>query len=147
MRLLLSSLLGVLLGAGGYTFYYARGASYLSNDPQACVNCHVMQSEYDDWEKASHHAFATCNDCHMPPDFFSKWMAKAGNGYHHSVAFTFWSFRDPIRIKSGNTGILNANCLYCHRDFVSEITAHRVINDEELYCIRCHDNVGHGPRR
>ena len=34
-----------------------------------------------------------------------------------------------------------------HRDFVSEITAHRVIHDEELYCVRCHDNVGHGPSR
>ncbi len=147
MRLLLSSMLGMLLGAGGYTFYYARGASYLSNDPQACINCHVMQAEYDGWEKASHHALATCNDCHMPHDFFGKWLAKASNGYHHSVAFTFWSFHDPIRIKPGNSAVLNANCLYCHRDFASEITAHRVINDEELYCIRCHDNVGHGPRR
>ena len=41
--------------------------------------------------------------------------------------------------------VLNANCLYCHRDFVREITAHRVIHDEELYCVRCHDSVGHGP--
>jgi cytochrome c nitrite reductase small subunit len=111
MRLLLNSLLGILLGAGSYTFYYARGASYLSNDPQACVSCHVMRSEYDGWEKASHHAFATCNDCHMPHDFFGKWLAKASNGYHHSLAFTLWNFRDPIRIKPGNAGILNANCL------------------------------------
>jgi cytochrome c nitrite reductase small subunit len=147
MRLLLNSLLGILLGAGGYTFYYARGASYLSNDPQACVNCHVMRAEYDDWGKASHHAFATCNDCHLPHDFFGKWLAKASNGYHHSLAFTLWSFRDPIRIKPRNAGILNANCLSCHQGFVSEITAHRVIHDEELYCVRCHDNVGHGPRR
>jgi cytochrome c nitrite reductase small subunit len=147
MRVLLNSLLGILLGAGSYTFYYARGVSYLSNDPQACVNCHIMRAEYDGWEKASHHAFATCNDCHMPHDFFGKWLAKASNGYHHSRAFTFWDFGDPIRIKPGNAGILNANCLSCHRGFVSEITAHRVIHDEELYCVRCHDNVGHGPRR
>lgn len=147
MRLLLNSLIGILLGAGGYTFFYAEGLSYLSNDPRACVNCHVMRSEYDGWEKASHHALATCNDCHIPHDFFGKWPAKAANGYHHSLAFTLSSFHDPIRIKPGNAGIANANCLYCHKDFTREITAHRVIRDEELYCIRCHDNVGHGPRR
>ncbi len=147
MRLLLNSLLGILIGAGGYTFYYARGFSYLSNDPRACVNCHIMREQYDGWQKASHHAFATCNDCHVPHDFFGKWLAKASNGYHHSAAFTLRNFAEPIRIKAGNAGLLNANCLYCHRDFVSEITAHRVIHDEELYCVRCHDRVGHGPSR
>jgi cytochrome c nitrite reductase small subunit len=147
MRLLISSLLGILMGAGGYTFYYARGASYLSNDPKACVNCHVMREQYDGWQKASHHAFAVCNDCHLPHSFFGKWIAKAGNGYHHSTSFTLFNFSEPIRIKPANAGLLNANCLYCHRDFVREITAHRVMHDEELYCVRCHDQVGHGPSR
>jgi cytochrome c nitrite reductase small subunit len=41
--------------------------------------------------------------------------------------------------------VLNANCLYCHKNFVRELTAHRTKNDEELNCVRCHDNVGHGP--
>ena len=68
----------------------------------------------------------------MPHDFVGKWLAKAGNGYHHSEAFTFQNFHDPIRIKPGNAAVLNANCLYCHQDFVREITAHRVIHDEEL---------------
>ncbi len=145
--MLLNSLLGILIGAGGYTFYYARGMSYLSNDPRACVNCHIMRSEFDSWTKASHHAFAACNDCHLPHGFTGKWRVKASNGYHHSVAFTLWNFHDPIRIKPGNSSVLNANCLYCHRDFVREITAHRVINEEELYCVRCHDDVGHGPSR
>ena len=147
MRLLLNSLLGMLLGASGYTFYYAQGASYLSNNSQACVNCHIMRSQFESWEKAGHHAVATCNDCHMPHDFLNKWRVKAANGYHHSVAFTLLNFHDPIRIKPGNAGVLNANCLYCHGEFVREITAHRVIGDEELYCVRCHDDVGHGPSR
>jgi cytochrome c nitrite reductase small subunit len=147
MKLLLSCFLGILLGAGGYTFYYAEGTSYLSNDPRACVNCHIMRSQFEGWEKASHHAVAVCNDCHIPHGFFRKWLTKAENGYHHSTAFTLWNFREPIRIKSGNAAVLNANCLYCHRDYVREITAHRTINDEELYCVRCHDNVGHGPGR
>jgi len=147
MRLLLDALLGMLLGASGYTFYYAQGTSYLSNDPQACINCHVMRGQFDSWEKASHHALATCGDCHTPYGFYQKWLAKGVNGYNHSWAFTLRSFHDPIRIKPGNSEVLNANCLRCHRGFVREITAHRVIKDEELYCVRCHDDVGHGAGR
>ncbi len=64
--LLLAALVGVLCGVGAYTFYYAKGASYLSNDPQACVNCHIMREQFDSWQKSSHHAAATCNDCHVP---------------------------------------------------------------------------------
>lgn len=147
MKLLISILIGVLTGAGGYTFYYAEGASYFSNDPRACVNCHIMRDQYESWGKASHHGFAVCNDCHVPHNFFGKWLTKALNGYRHSEGFTFQNFQEPIRIRKGSSGVLNANCLYCHRDFVREITAHRVIKDEELYCVRCHDGVGHGPSR
>jgi cytochrome c nitrite reductase small subunit len=147
LKALLSLLIGVLAGAGGYTFYYAQGASYFSNDPRACMNCHIMRDQFDSWEKAGHHGYAACNDCHVPHDFFRKWLTKALNGYHHSEAFTLQNFHEPIRIKPANAGILNANCRLCHREFVREITAHRVINDEELNCVRCHDGVGHGPSR
>jgi cytochrome c nitrite reductase small subunit len=147
LKLLLSILIGLLVGAGGYTLYYAQGASYLSNDPRTCVNCHVMRDQFDGWQKASHHAFAACNDCHLPHDFFGKWLTKISNGYGHSEAFTLQKFHEPIRIRPGSAGVLNANCMYCHRDFVREIAAHRVIKDEELYCVRCDDSVGHGPSR
>ena len=40
-------LLGVLVGLSSYTFNYAEGLSYLSNDPAACVNCHIMNDEYN----------------------------------------------------------------------------------------------------
>ena len=147
MKAILAILVGLLAGVGAYTFYYAQVASYPSSDPRACMNCHIMRDQFDSWEKSSHHSFATCNDCHVPHDFVGKWLTKAGNGYHHSEAFTFQNFHEPIQIKPHNAAVLNANCLYCHKDFTREITAHRVIKDEELYCVRCHDNVGHGPRR
>jgi cytochrome c nitrite reductase small subunit len=147
VKILLSILMGALLGAGGYAFYYAQGSSYLSNDPNACVNCHIMREQFDGWKKASHHAVATCNDCHVPHNFTGKWLTKAGNGYHHSEAFTFQDFHEPIRIRAESAALLNANCLYCHGDYVREITAHRVVNDNELNCVRCHSNAGHGPSR
>jgi hypothetical protein len=29
-----------------------------------CVNRHIMQPQYDSWQKASHHSITTCIDCH-----------------------------------------------------------------------------------
>jgi hypothetical protein len=60
-------LAGLTIGIGGYTFVYAKGYSYLTNDPAACANCHIMQDHYRAWTRASHHAVAVCNDCHTPP--------------------------------------------------------------------------------
>ena len=50
--LLLALLAGVLMGVGAFTFLYAEGFSYLSSDPQACVNCHIMRPQYDSWQKS-----------------------------------------------------------------------------------------------
>jgi nitrate/TMAO reductase-like tetraheme cytochrome c subunit len=54
---------GLLLGIGSFTFIYARGASYLTNDPKACADCHVMQEQFDGWQRSSHRSVAVCNDC------------------------------------------------------------------------------------
>lgn len=93
LPLLLSASIGVLAGLGGFTFFYAEGASYLSNDPKACVNCHIMREEYDGWQKGSHKAVATCNDCHVPHEFIPKYLAKMENGFWHSKGFTLQDSR------------------------------------------------------
>lgn len=131
---------GVLLGAGTFTVYTAEGTSYLSNDPTACVNCHIMRDPYDAWQKASHHAVATCNDCHVPQEFFAKYWSKAKNGYRHSKGFTLQDFPEPIRIRDENRDALNQNCVRCHREVVSHIV-------RDANCVRCHVSVGHGPTR
>jgi hypothetical protein len=38
----LGIMLGVLCGIGGYAFIYAKGNSYLLNDPVACSNCQPL---------------------------------------------------------------------------------------------------------
>lgn len=143
----LALLLGACVGVGGYTFWYAQGASYLSNDPRACVNCHVMRDQYDGWQKASHHAIATCNDCHVPHDFIGKYMSKMLNGYHHSRAFTFQDFHEPIRIKPHNAANLEANCRRCHSEMVEQIDTHHAPEQQAMACVHCHRDVGHGPIR
>jgi len=144
---IIAAVAGSLCGLGGYTFHYAEGGSYFSNDPKACVNCHVMQDHYDGWQKASHHAVATCNDCHVPHDFVGKYTVKAEDGYRHSKGFTFQDFHEPIRIKPPSSKVLQANCIQCHADVVQEITTLGSAGDESNTCVRCHASVGHGPER
>ena len=140
-------LAGVALGTGAFTVRYAEGFSYLSNDPKACVNCHIMREQYDGWQKASHHAVATCNDCHVPHELVPKYLVKAENGIRHSKGFTLQDFPEPIRIRPKNARVLQENCLDCHRDVVQEIVAHGSAGDATNNCVRCHASVGHGPPR
>lgn len=128
-------------GVGGYTFVYAKGGSYLTNDPAACANCHVMRDYYDAWSKGPHHHVATCNDCHTPPGFVAKYWTKARNGYHHSLAFTRGGFHEPIQITPANADVLELACRHCHAEVVSSLEAHADI--EPISCVRCHADVGH----
>jgi cytochrome c nitrite reductase small subunit len=134
--------LGILLGLGGATFNYAEGLSYLSTDPEACANCHIMLPQYDAWQKASHHAVATCADCHLPVEFPAKYIVKAANGWSHSRGFTLQDFDEPIVIKPANADVLHANCLRCHADLVHEQAA--AFTEGAPRCVRCHAAVGHG---
>jgi cytochrome c nitrite reductase small subunit len=137
-------LTGVVLGIGGFTFSYAEGLSYLSNDPKACVNCHIMRSQYDSWQKSSHHSVAKCVDCHLPTALPAKLAVKALNGYHHSKGFTFQDFAEPIRIKPGNASVLQENCLRCHGDIVHELVTGATTDKNAVLCVHCHASVGHG---
>lgn len=133
--------IGVAVGGGLYTFVYARGHSYFSNDPLACANCHIMQEHYDAWLKSSHRAVATCNDCHTPAGFAAKYFTKAENGFFHSLHFTTGDFPDPLRIRPRNHAVVEAACRRCHEPIVAAIEAHP--GGQRLDCVRCHGGVGH----
>ena len=139
--LVLGVLIGIAFGVATYTFIYARGYSYLSNDPAACANCHVMNEQYDGWLKGSHKAVAACNDCHTPPGIVGKYATKASNGFWHSFYFTTGTFHDPIQIKARNRDVLEQACRQCHSTIVSAIEGHQAAG--EISCTRCHNDVGH----
>lgn len=134
--------LGLLSGICAFTFYYARGYSYLLNDPEICANCHVMNNYYDSWIKSSHHAVAVCNDCHTGHTLVTKYYAKGRNGIRHAVAFTLGGFHEPIQITEFNRKVAENNCRYCHQEIVQNIDAD-IAHREPLQCIHCHFNVGH----
>lgn len=132
--------IGVAIGVGGYTFIYAKGGSYMTDNPAACVNCHIMEPQYSGWMKGPHRAVATCNDCHTPASLIPKYLTKAENGWHHSYAFTTGDFHEPIQIKRRNRAITEQSCRKCHSQITATIEGH---GQGELSCIRCHSNVGH----
>jgi cytochrome c nitrite reductase small subunit len=139
--LLLALLFGGVVGLGIFTFAYAEGASYLLDDPNACVNCHIMQDVFDRWNHGTHKAVATCNDCHTPHTFPAKYVIKGINGFNHSVAFTLDNFHEPIQITELNRDVAYENCLYCHGSLTDGIS--HTTSDEPTDCLRCHAGVGH----
>ena len=133
---------GLAVGVGGFTFVYAKGASYLTDRPEACANCHIMREQYGGWVKSSHRMVAVCNDCHTPSGLLAKYLTKASNGFWHSFAFTTGRFPDSLRIKPHNLRITENKCRECHQDIVEAIEGlHR--EAAKLSCIRCHSAVGH----
>lgn len=134
--------IGLVAGTGIFTFVYAKGASYLSHDSRACANCHVMREQYDGWTRSTHHAAATCNDCHTPHDILGKYATKARNGFWHSFYFTTGNFPDPIQIKARNRDIVEHNCRGCHQGLVAMMSSGHP-ESHDLSCVRCHGTVGH----
>ncbi|MBI5216534.1 MAG: cytochrome c nitrite reductase small subunit [Ignavibacteriae bacterium] len=142
ITIVLSMLFGLAVGVGSYTFIYAKGGSYMTNDPAACANCHIMNDQYSSWLKSSHRSVAVCNDCHTPPGFVSKYMTKASNGFWHSFAFTSGDFHEPIQIKPHNKEVTEQACRKCHEPIVEAIEGPHG-EGEQLACLQCHSSVGH----
>jgi len=145
----LGLLAGALFGVGSYAFIYAKGYSYLLNNPAACANCHAMRTQYDAWIKSTHHSAATCNDCHTPHNLVGKYAVKASNGFFHSFYFTSGRYPDNIRITAFDLKVTEAACRRCHQAITEAIdsngargaSVHR--DAQGILCTRCHYSVGH----
>jgi cytochrome c nitrite reductase small subunit len=143
--LVLTALVGVLVGVGAYTFQYGQGFSYFQSDPAACMNCHIMRPHFETWIKSSHGRIAGCVDCHLPARLPGSVLAKMENGWNHSWAFTRQTFHEPIQITPKNARILQENCNRCHGALVDQMLGHpaAVDRDTAIACVHCHAGVGH----
>ncbi len=130
--------------------------SYLSSDPKVCINCHPMITHYATWQHSSHRNRATCVDCHLPRDsFVNKMLAKARDGYHHSVAMTFKTYGNNLRISPDAAKRIQANCISCHQVVVSQMLANSALYQKHAVdgiqmgrpCWDCHRTVPHGTMR
>jgi cytochrome c nitrite reductase small subunit len=144
LAVLFACLLGIPAGVGAFTFVYAKGFSYLSPDPRACVNCHIMNQQYDAWLKSGHRHAATCVECHLPHAGLAKWTTKAEHGFRHSAAFTLQNFKEPIEITARDRGIVQVNCVRCHEALVHAVATSPGPVAHELNCLHCHASAGHG---
>lgn len=108
-------MMGILVGIGIYAFYLSNAASYLSDDPATCVNCHVMAPHYTTWFHSSHREHATCNDCHVPHDnLFRHYSVKAQDGLRHAYIFTLRDEPFVIRMHEPGQDVVQQNCMRCH---------------------------------
>jgi cytochrome c nitrite reductase small subunit len=147
LLLAIVAVLGICTGFGTYTFTYAQGLSYFSNDPRACMNCHIMREQFDGWQKSPHHAVASCNDCHTPKGFVPKYLSKAENGFWHSKGFTLQDFHEPIMIRPQNVRRAPAKLRRLPRADRRR-HQHPPGNPQKMLdCLHCHREVGHGPLR
>jgi cytochrome c nitrite reductase small subunit len=149
-RLPVMILLGLLTGLGFYTFKISNASSYLSDDPETCINCHVMNPQYVTWFHSSHRENASCNDCHVPHDTeVNKYYFKAKDGLRHATIFTLRNEPQVIMIKDEGKQVVQNNCIRCHGQLFendqlkieTETFAHH--NDDRL-CWECHREVPHG---
>lgn len=143
LNILLLVLFGTVIGLGCYSFIYAKGYSYMSDNPTACINCHIMNENYDSWSKGTHHHVAKCNDCHLPHNIVGKYAVKALNGFNHSAAFTLQNFPDPIRIKEHSLNVVKNSCLSCHQPMIQAMNHGGGKATDNTNCLHCHRSVGH----
>jgi len=140
-----------------YVVHKSKALSYLSSDPKACINCHVMNTQYATWQHSSHAQGASCVECHLPTNkgLVEKYLAKAKDGWNHSVAFTLNTYDNAIKISEDGARRVQENCVSCHASLVSTL----VTNSDKYHqfddpsvatgrkCWDCHKGVPHGKIR
>ena len=143
-------LIAFFVGIFFYTLYVSNAVSYLSDNPETCVNCHVMRSEFATWQHSSHREVAVCNDCHVPHNnVFSKYYFKAKDGLRHATMFTFHMEPQVIKMHEAGQRVVQENCKGCHQRINEQVGLLNIslkdkIHDNGKLCWDCHREVPHG---
>ena len=141
IRLLVFAAAGVAAGMAVLVAHVSRATSYLSNVPETCLNCHVMEYAYASWRRSSHADAATCTDCHLPhQNPVAKLAHKAHDGFRHSYMFALRLEPQVIRLARTGVPVVQENCLRCHHDQLQMV---RLAGVTERRCWDCHA-VPHG---
>ena len=120
-KMITALIAGVVAGGGLYFLYLLRAHTYLTDEPSACVNCHIMSPYYATWMHSSHSRNATCNDCHVPHEnFVKKWTFKGMDGVKHVAAFLTSSEPQVIQAHPASSQVIMNNCIRCHEQLNTE---------------------------
>ena len=143
-------LLAILSGLFLYLVYLSNAGSYLSDRPEACVNCHIMAPQYATWVHSSHREWSHCNDCHVPHNnVVNKYYFKAKDGLRHATIFTLRKEPQVIHIKHAGREVVQENCIRCHTELINNIKVAAIQPDfhgsrTDRLCWDCHREVPHG---
>jgi cytochrome c nitrite reductase small subunit len=147
MKIYIARFIGVaaFLAALGIFAWVTDAPDYLGHKAATCDNCHVMDSQYENWYHAAHERVAVCTDCHLPhQNLISYYLYKGYSGMRDVFSFTFASYPPAIRATLQTDQIVQANCIRCHNDTVEDILAGPQAFDR--HCWDCHRAAAHGER-
>ncbi|TPN82995.1 cytochrome c nitrite reductase small subunit [Aquimarina algicola] len=142
--------IGIVTGLGFFMAKEASLVSYMSDSPQACVNCHVMTPVYNSWMHSSHREQASCNDCHVPHDnIVNTYFFKAQDGLLHASVFTARAEPEVMFMREASEEVVQNNCIRCHIQQVTQVKYNGWLQDHtenriERKCWSCHQEVPHG---
>lgn len=142
--------MGVIVGMGFFLAKEASLVSYMSDNPKACVNCHVMTPVYNSWMHSSHRERASCNDCHVPQDnLINKYFFKAKDGLFHATIFTARMEPEVMFIREESKKVVQNNCIRCHVQQVTQVKYNGWLDDHKenrttRNCWSCHQELPHG---
>jgi cytochrome c nitrite reductase small subunit len=129
----------------GFFVYVTDAPAYGGSAPETCANCHVMDSQYENWYHAPHEKVTECVDCHLPHEnMVSYYLEKGRQGAKDVYAFTTGNIPVAIRASDRSKSIIQSNCLRCHQAKVESIVMGAQTFDRN--CWDCHRNVAHGAR-
>lgn len=144
-------LLGMFCGLAVYSIYVSKAWTYALDDPEVCINCHIMTPEYTTWRHSSHREAAVCNDCHVPhQNMFLKYYFKGKDGLGHSTLFTLRAERQVIFIKEEGRRVVKENCIRCHEALFDDAKLYTqtkggyVSHHTDRECWDCHRYTPHG---
>lgn len=108
-----------------------------SDQPAFCVQCHVMESQYEAWMHAGAHRRKSCVDCHLPNENVAlHYTWKAIDGLKDVVVFYSGMVPERIELTSHGAEVLQTNCVRCHETAVTLIS-------KERKCWSCHRRIMH----
>jgi cytochrome c nitrite reductase small subunit len=137
--------IGAVVIALGFFVYVSDAPAYGGHAPETCANCHVMDSQYQNWYHAPHEQVAECVDCHLPHENIAAYYLEKGRqGAKDVYAFTTGNIPVAIRASARTKSIIQANCIRCHKEKVESIVMGAQPFDRN--CWDCHRNVAHGTR-
>ena len=142
---------GIIIGGGFLVIYLLRGHTYLTDEPSACVNCHIMAPYYATWKHSSHSQNTTCNDCHVPHEnVVKKWAFKGMDGMKHVFAFVTNSEPQVMQAITSSSQVIMNNCIRCHEQLNTEFVKTGRVDymmsmvGKGKACWDCHRDVPHG---